>query len=29
MGDIWKSVDIFRGKAAPSDDMTMVLVKIK
>ena len=29
MGDIWKSVDTFRGKAAPSDDMTMVLVKIK
>jgi sigma-B regulation protein RsbU (phosphoserine phosphatase) len=28
MGDIWKSVDTFRGKAAPSDDMTMVLVKV-
>jgi serine phosphatase RsbU (regulator of sigma subunit)/MFS family permease len=28
MGDIWKSIETFRGKALPSDDMTMVLVKV-
>jgi serine phosphatase RsbU (regulator of sigma subunit) len=29
MDEIWKSIDLFRGKAAPNDDMTMVLVKVK
>jgi sigma-B regulation protein RsbU (phosphoserine phosphatase) len=28
MDDVWKSVDKFRGNASPSDDMTMVIVKV-
>ena len=28
MGEIWKSIETFRGNASPSDDMTMVLVKV-
>ena len=29
MGEIWESIEKFRGNASPSDDMTMVLVKVK
>lgn len=29
MDEIWGELNIFRGKAAPNDDMTMVLVRVK
>ncbi|NWF49831.1 MAG: SpoIIE family protein phosphatase [Ignavibacteriaceae bacterium] len=29
MDKIWQSLDSFRGKAQPNDDMTMVIVKVK
>jgi serine phosphatase RsbU (regulator of sigma subunit)/MFS family permease len=28
MDEIWQSIETFRGNASPSDDMTMVLVKV-
>ena len=29
MNQIWDSINTFRGKAEPNDDMTMVVVKVK